>query len=92
MSNPCHPLCLHQRLGKRKAQGPPTEEARLWKLEPPSLTLTLTLGIRSNHLSFREPKGRMELQDHPGLLDHLGPGALLVTLEKMAPEECKAQR
>lgn len=60
--------------------------------EPPPLTLTLTLGVRSNHVSFREPKGRMELQDHPGLLDHLGPGALPVTLGKMAPEERKAQR
>lgn len=38
-----------------------------------------------------EPKGKMELQDHLGLLDHLGPGALLVTLEKMAPKELKAQ-
>lgn len=82
MSNACHPLCLPQCLGKRKAQGLPTS---LWKLEP--LTLTLTRRVRSNHVSFREPKGKMELQDHPGLLDHLGPGALLVTLEKMAPEE-----
>lgn len=39
-----------------------------------------------------EPKGKMELQDHRGLLDHPGPGALLVTLGKMAPEERKAQR
>lgn len=43
-------------------------------------------------MSFREPKGKMELRDHLGLLDHLGPGALLVTLGKMAPEERKAQR
>lgn len=48
--------------------------------------------VRSNHVSFREPKGKMELRDHRGLLDHLGPGALLVTLGKMAPEERKAQR
>lgn len=57
-----------------------------------TLTLTLTLRVRSTHVSFREPKGKMELQDHRGLLDHLGPGALLVTLGKMAPEERKAQR
>lgn len=42
-------------------------------------------------LALGEPKGRTELQDHPGLLDYLGPGALLVTLGKMAPEERKAQ-
>lgn len=39
-----------------------------------------------------EPKGKMELQDHLGPLDHLEPGALLVTLGRMAPEELKAQR
>lgn len=33
----------------------------------------------------------MELQDHLGPPDHLGPGVLLVTLGKMAPEELKAQ-
>lgn len=43
-------------------------------------------------MPFREPKGKMELQDHLGLLGHLGPGALLVTLGKMVPEELKAQR
>lgn len=43
-------------------------------------------------MSFREPKGKMELQDHLGPLDHLGPGVLLETLGKMAPEELKAQR
>lgn len=43
-------------------------------------------------LALGEPKGKMELQDHLGLLDHLGPGALLVTLGKMVPEELKAQR
>jgi hypothetical protein len=42
--------------------------------------------------SFRETKGKMELQDLQGPLGHLGPGALLVTLGKMAPEELKAQR
>lgn len=43
-------------------------------------------------MAHGEPKGKMELQDHLGLLGHLGPGALLVTLGKMAPEELKAQR
>lgn len=61
-----------------------------WKLEP--LTVTLVLCVKSNHMSFREPKGKMELQDHLGPLDHLAPEVLLVTLGKMAPEELKAQR
>lgn len=43
-------------------------------------------------MSFREPKGKTELQDHLVPLDHPAPGALLVTLGKMAPEELRAQR
>lgn len=48
--------------------------------------------VHQETLALGEPKGKMELQDHLVPLDHLAPGALLVTLGKMAPEELRAQR
>lgn len=43
-------------------------------------------------LALGETKGKMELLGLQGPLDPLGPGALPVTLGKMAPKEHKAQR
>lgn len=73
------------------------EDTRVAHLRKPlsgssNLTVALILRVKSNPMSFREPKGKMELQDLLGPPDHLGPEALLVTLGKTAPEELKAQR
>lgn len=78
------------RAGKKESTGLVYLRKPFWKLKV--LIVTFALSLKSNHMSFREPKGRMELQDHLGPLDHLGPGVLLETLGKMAPEELKAQR
>ncbi|KAK2118464.1 hypothetical protein P7K49_005351 [Saguinus oedipus] len=73
------------RAGEGDGVGLP-EGASLWRLDP------LPLRVLPSPISSRETKDKMELLGPQGPLDLLGPGALLVTLGKMAPGEHKAQR
>lgn len=75
------------RLGKGKVLHCPSEEAPSRDGNP-----LCSPSVMPGPISFRETKVKKELLGLRGPLDPLGPGALLVILEKMAPREHKAQR